>query len=67
MAKICRLPNDTSYTVIDANIGDTSDTLHSQFPSYHMQHKRLLQLKAPVWKEWAFTGGSCILNKGKVR
>ena len=28
-----------------------------------MQHKRLLELKAHDWKEWAFTDGSCITSK----
>jgi hypothetical protein len=63
MAKICRLPKDSRNTVINANIGDISDTLHSRIPSYHMQQKRLLELKAPNWKEWAFTDESYITNK----
>jgi hypothetical protein len=25
--------------------------------------KRLLELKAPNWQEWAFTDGNCITNK----
>ena len=28
-----------------------------------MQQRRLLELKAPNWKEWAFTDGRCITNK----
>ena len=64
MAKICRLSKNSRNTVINANIGDISNTLHSQVPSHHMQQKRLLELKAPNWKEWAFTAdGSCIINK----
>ena len=63
MAKICRLPKDSRNTVINANIGDISDTLHSQVPSHHMQQQRLLEIKAPKWKEWALTHGSCITNK----
>ena len=64
MAKMCRLPKDSRNTVVNANIGNISDTLHSQVPSHHMQQKRLLELKAPNWKEWAFTAdGSCIINK----
>jgi hypothetical protein len=65
MAKICRLPKDSRNTVINANIGDTTDT-HSQVPSHHVQQTRLLELKAPNWKEWAFTDGSCIINKENV-
>jgi hypothetical protein len=63
MAKICRLPKDTRNTVINANIGDISDTVHSQVPSPHVQQKRLLELKAPNWKEWAFTDGSLLQTK----
>ena len=60
MAKICRLPKDLRNTII--NIGDESDT-HSQVPSHHVQQKRLLELKAPNWIEWAFTDGSCITKE----
>ena len=42
MAKLCRLPKDSRNTVVNANIGNISDTLHSQVPSHHMQQKRLL-------------------------
>ena len=63
MAKTFRLPKDSKNTVINANIGDISDTLHSQIPSHHVEQKRLLELKAPSWKEWAFTDGSCVTNK----
>ena len=66
MAQICRLPKvwqRLKKQVINANIGDISDTLHSQVPSQHVHQKRLLELKAPTWKEWAFTDGSCITNK----
>ena len=64
LAKICMLPKDLRFKDIIANIGDISNTLHSQVPSHHMQQKRLLELKAPNWKEWAFTAdGSCIINK----
>jgi hypothetical protein len=63
MARTCRLPKDLRNTVINANIGDTSDTLHIQVPSHHMQQKRLLELKGLYWKEWAFINGSCITNK----
>jgi len=54
MAKICRLPKDSRNTVINANIGDTSDTLqlHIQVPSHHVQRMRLLELKAPTGKNW---------------
>jgi len=45
------------------NIGDISDTVHSQVPSHHVQQKHLRELKAPNWKEWAFTDGGCITNK----
>jgi hypothetical protein len=31
-----------------------------------MQQKRLLELKAPNWKEWAFTDGSCIIQTKKM-
>ena len=41
-----------------SNIVETTDA-HSQVPSHHVQQKRLLELKAPNWKEWAFTDGSC--------
>jgi hypothetical protein len=51
MAKICRLPKDSKDNVINANIGDTSVTLHSQVPYHPMQQERLLELKAPNWKE----------------
>ena len=69
MAKICRLPKDSRNTVINANFGNirqhkaTSDTVLSQVPSHNVQQKRLLELKAPNWKEWAFTDGSCNINK----
>ena len=36
MAKICRFPKDSKNTVINANIGDISDTVHSQVPSHHV-------------------------------
>ena len=45
------------------NIGGTRDTLRGQVPSHPMQQKRLLELKAPNWKELAFIYGSCIANK----
>ena len=41
--------------LMQSNIGDKSDTLHSQVPFHPKQKKRLLELKAPNWKEWAFT------------
>ena len=56
-------PKDSRNIVINANVGKTSDTLHSQVPSHHVQQKRLLELKARNWKELAFTGGSCTINK----
>jgi hypothetical protein len=63
MTEICRLPKDLRKTVTNANIGDISDTKHSQVPSHHIQQKRLLEFKAPNWKEWDFTDGSYITNK----
>jgi hypothetical protein len=42
MAKMCRLPKDSRNIIINANIGDISDTLHIQVPSHPMQQKRLL-------------------------
>ena len=49
MAKICRLSKGLRNTFINANIGDTtrhtSNTLHSQVPSHHVQQKRLLELR----------------------
>jgi hypothetical protein len=63
IAKICRLPKDLRNTVNTANIGVTTDS-HSQDPFHHVQQKRLLELKAPYWKEWAFTDKSCVPNKG---
>jgi len=60
VVKICRLPKNSRNTVINANIGDISDIVHSQVPSHHVQQKHLLELKPPNWKEWAFKGGSCI-------
>jgi hypothetical protein len=30
-------------------------THETQVPSHHVQQKRLLERKAPNWKEWAFT------------
>ena len=59
MANICRLPQDSKNTVINANIGGTTDT-HYQVPFHHIQQKCLLELSAPGWKEWAFTDGSCL-------
>jgi hypothetical protein len=32
-------------------------------PSHHVQQKRFLECKAPNWKEWAFTDGSCIKQR----
>ena len=61
--KDCRLPKDSRNTIINANSGDISNTLCSQVLSHHMQQKRLLELKAPNWKERAFTDGSCITSK----
>jgi len=63
MAKICRLPKDSITTVFNANIGNISDTLHSQVPSHPMQLKRLLKLKAPDCKKWAFTVRNCITDR----
>ena len=40
-----------------------SDTLHSQVPSHHVQQKRLLELEASNWKEWAFTDGPILQTK----
>jgi len=60
---MCRLPKDSRNTVINADIGDISNRLHSQVPSHHVQQKCLLKLKAPNWKEWAFTDMSCTTNK----
>ena len=54
MAKIYRPPKDSRDTIINANIGDISDTVHSQSPFHHVQQKRLLELKFPNWKEWDF-------------
>ena len=63
MAKICRLPKDSTNTIINANIGDISDTVHSQASPITVQQKRLLELKAPNWKEWAFTDGVVLQTK----
>jgi len=62
MAKICWLPKDSWNTAINANIVETTDA-HSQVPSHHVQQKRLLERKAPNWKEWAFTDRRWITNK----
>jgi hypothetical protein len=62
MAKIYRPPKDSRDTIINANIGDISDTVHSQSPFHHVQQKRLLELKFPNWKEWAFTDGPIVLR-----
>ena len=64
MANIRRFPKDIRNTGFNPNIGGISNTLHSQVPSHHVQKKRLLELKAPDWKKWAFTDGSYITNKG---
>jgi hypothetical protein len=57
LAKICRHPKNSRNTVINANIGNTSNTLHIQVPSHHVQQKRLLEHKALNWKQWAFIYG----------
>jgi len=49
MAKICRLPKGSRNTIINANIGDTTNT-HSQDPDQHIQQKCLLELKALTGK-----------------
>ena len=65
MAKIYRLPKDSRNTVINANIGDTSDTLqlHIQVPSHHVQRMRLLELKAPTGKNWPSQMGVVLQTK----
>jgi hypothetical protein len=63
MAKICRPRNDSRNTVTNANIGDT--TIHdiSKSPLIMYNKSASRELKAPNWKLWAFTDGSCITNK----
>jgi len=60
MAKVFRLSNDLGTLVNAYIIGGTSS--RSQIPFHHAQQKRLLELEAPNWKEWALTNGSCIIN-----
>jgi hypothetical protein len=55
MAKIRKLPKDLRHTV-DANIGRNIDT-QSHVKFYHVQQKRMLELKATTWKEWPFADG----------
>jgi hypothetical protein len=69
LAKICRLPKDLRNTVINLieykhwQHYQYINTLHILVPSHHVQQKRLLDLKAPNWNEWAFTDGSLVTNK----
>jgi len=47
MAKISRLPKGSRNTVINANIGDISDTLHARFPPI-MCNKSACQNSRPL-------------------
>jgi hypothetical protein len=47
MAKVSRLPKDLRNTVINANIGDISDTLHARFPPI-MCNKSACQNSRPL-------------------
>ena len=60
MAKICRLPKDSRNTLINANIGNITDTPREV---HHVNKSACWNAKAPNWKECAFADWSCITNK----
>jgi hypothetical protein len=47
MAKICRLPKDSRNTVINANIGDTTDTHSQVLPSYTTKALAFIDISKP--------------------